>query len=125
MTRLQPHKWKIHSLFEDLIGRSSSGRGLRAEAPPAVVRLIETPGRLPETPIEQRLAAALRDTGAVAFTSLVKTVAADLYAEELRKGAGALDIGLYGDRLFNQDVLRELKTGDGILWEIERDPAIA
>jgi hypothetical protein len=53
----------------------------------------------------------------------VKRVAADLYAEELRKGASVLDIGLYGDRLFNQDVVRELKAADGILWEIKRDPA--
>lgn len=125
MTRLQPSRWKMRSLFPHLIGLSSSGRALRAEAPLAVVRLIERPGRLPGTPIEHRLAAALQDTGPVAFASLVKRVAADLYAEELRQGAGVLDIGLFGDHLFKQDVLRELKAGDGILWEITRDPAIA
>lgn len=125
MTRLQTSQWKMRSLFPDLISRSSSGRALRAEAALVVVRLIETPDRPPETPIEHRLAAALRETGPVAVASLVKRVAADLYAEELRKGASVLDIGLYGDRLFNQDVVRELKAADGILWQIKRDPANA
>jgi hypothetical protein len=115
----------MRSVLPHLIGWSSSGRALRAEAPLAVVRLIERPDRLPGTPIEHRLAAALQDTGPVAFVSLVKRVAADLYADELRNGASVLDIGLYGDRLFKQDVLRELKAGDGILWEIKQDPAIA
>jgi hypothetical protein len=48
----------------------------------------------------------------------VNAVSADLYAEELRTGAGALDIGLFGSRLFSGDVIRELKAGDGILWKI-------
>jgi hypothetical protein len=30
-----------------------------------------------------------------------------------------LDIGLFGSRLFNGDVIRELKAGDGVLWKIE------
>ena len=123
MIRLQTSQWKMHCFFPHLISRSRSGRALRAEAQLAVVRLIETPGRYPATPIEHQLVAALRETGPVAVASLVKRVAADLYAEELRKGASVLDIGLYGDRLFNQDVVRELKAADGILWEIKRDPA--
>ena len=125
MTRLQTSRWNMRSFFPHLISLSSSGRTLRAEAQLALVRLIETPGRHPATPIEHQLSATLKMTGPVSVASLVKRVAVDLYAEELRKGAGVLDIGLYGDRLFNQDVVRELKAADGILWEIKRDPANA
>ena len=82
---------------------------------------IDSPQRLPATPIEHRLISALKKVGVISFEKLVKTVAADLYAEELRKGAGVLDIGLFGSRLFNDDVVRELNAGDGILWEIKSE----
>jgi hypothetical protein len=58
----------------------------------------------------------------ISFDKLVKIVAADLYAEELRKGAGVLDIGLFGSRLFNNDIVRELEARDGVLWKIKREP---
>ena len=51
----------------------------------------------------------------------MKTVAEEVYAEELREGSGVLDIGLFGGRLFNSDVVRELKEADGVLWEIRRE----
>jgi len=86
---------------------------------------MNPPRRAPITPIETRLSAALKNLGSVSPTRLVKTVAADLYAEELRQGAGVLDIGLLGHCLFERDILRELKAGDGILWEIKPDREIA
>ena len=89
-----------------------------------IVQLINPQRRSPVTPIETRLASALNKTGPISFAKLVKIVAADLYAEELRKGAGVLDIGLLGDRLFDRDIIRELKAGDGILWEIKPDQEI-
>ena len=55
------------------------------------------------------------------FATLVKTAAKDLYLEELRQGAGILDIGLFGDGLFNRDLVRELLSGDGVLWEIKQE----
>jgi hypothetical protein len=85
-----------------------------------VVQLIDSPRRLPATPIEQQLASALKATGSISLVSLVKRVAAELYNDELRQGAGALDIGLIGDRLFNRDIIRELYSGNGILWEIKQ-----
>ena len=87
----------------------------------AVVRLIDFPRRLPGTPIEQRVISTLKQAGSVSFENLVKTVAGEIYAEELRKGAGVLDIGLFGSRLFNSDVVRELEAGDGTLWEIKQE----
>ena len=118
MTELQRPGWKMGRLFQSLSSQTDTEGAVSAKARAAVVRLIDSPRRAPATPIEQRLISALRETGSVSFARLVNAVSADLYAEELRTGAGALDIGLFGNRLFNGDVIRELKTGDGILWEI-------
>jgi hypothetical protein len=88
----------------------------------AAVRLIDSPRRLPETLIEQRVSSRLTRSRRVAFSALVHEIAAELYTDELRNGAGVLDLGLFGSRLFSGDVMRELKAGDGILWEIEQVP---
>jgi len=79
---------------------------------------------MPGTPIEQRVISTLKETGPVSFAKLVKTVAGEVYAEELRKGSGVLDIGLFGSRLFNSDVVRELQAADGVLWEIKHEPEL-
>jgi hypothetical protein len=118
MTGLQPSAWKIPKFFSGRSGRSISAGVVAANS---VVRLVDAPLRSPETPIEHRLIAALKKTvGALSFATLVKTVAAELYDEELRKGAAVLDIGLFGNRLFSRDIVRELTAGEGILWVIEK-----
>jgi len=117
MTELQRPGWKMGRLFQGLSSQTDTEDAVRAKAG-AVVRLVDSPRRAPATPIEQRLISTLGETGSVSFARLVNAVSADLYAEELRTGAGALDIGLFGSRLFNGDVIRELKAGDGILWKI-------
>lgn len=108
-------------LFPSSARRANSLSTARGKLDGAAVRLIQSPPRLPETPIEQRLAARLREAGPLSVSSLVTGVAADLYSDELRKGAGVLDIGLFGSRLFSADVVQELRAGEGILWKIERD----
>ena len=118
MTRLEPTGWRIRRLFSRPSRQSSFASKVETETDATVVRLIDAPRRLPATPIEQGLVSTLRKIGPVSVASLVRTVAADLYAEEVRKGAGVLDIGLFGSRLFNGEVVRELKAGDGGLWEI-------
>jgi hypothetical protein len=117
MIGLQRSGWKIRTLFQGALSRPNAD-AVKAGADAVVVRLIGAPRRMPQTPIEQRLVVTLEKSGPVLFARLVKTVAADLYAEELRKGAGLLDIGLFGDRLFNGDIVRELRAGNGILWEM-------
>lgn len=112
MIRLQPSGWKMAKLF------AGSTRVLLSEAD-QVVRLFDAPSRSPATPIEMRVDAVLRQSGPVSVGKLVKKVAADLYIDELHSGAGVLDIGLFGDRLFERDVLREVKAANGILWKIE------
>jgi hypothetical protein len=123
ITRLQSFQWKVPRFLPRRKAKSS--RAGYAEGAAAAVRLIETPRRLPATPIEQALTSALKEIPVISMTRLVKEVAANLYAEELRKGAGVLDIGLYGDRLFNEDIVRELRGADGILWEIKQNPTDA
>ena len=115
MTSLERSRSKIRLLFPVSLRRERS----KTEADTAAVRLIESPHRLPTTPIEQRLVFVLKEVGPVTVAGLVKRVAAELYADELRGGAAVLDIGLIGDRLFNRDVVRELRAADGVLWEIK------
>jgi hypothetical protein len=123
MTRLQTSGWNMRKFFAGSMSQRSSESSEQSDT--TVVQLIDPPRRSPATPIEERLAAALKKSGReVSVANLVKGVAADLYTEELRKGAGVLDIGLLGDRLFNADIIRELKAGDGILWEIKPDQEI-
>jgi hypothetical protein len=121
MTGFESVRWKIRKLFPGLRSRLNSDSAVRAKAYTAIVELLAVPRRLPTTPVEQRLIATLKQAGPVSFPRLVNRVAADLYIEELGKGAGVLDIGLFGDRLFNRDVVRELEAGDGILWEIKQE----
>jgi hypothetical protein len=113
---LERSRAKIRDFLPALLRRGDTGVSLSA----AVVQLIDSPRRLPATPIEQRLSSALKETGPILLVSLVKRVAAELYNDELRQGAGVLDIGLIGDRLFNRDIIRALDSGNGILWEIKQ-----
>ena len=121
MTKFEPAGWQMLKPFRAPSNRPSFDDALKPSPGAAIVQQIDSPHRFPATPIEHRLISVLKKVGAVSLEKLVKTVAADLYAEELRKGAGVLDIGLFGSRLFNDDVVRELNAGDGILWEIKSE----
>jgi len=85
------------------------------------VRLIENPDR-PTTRVERASLAVLSETGEAPFDTLVGRVAAELYREEIRGGAWAVDLGLLGSRLFIPDVVRSLDRHNGVLWEIVPDP---
>ena len=114
----------MRKLFAGSLSRSHWAGPFKAKADVPIVRLMDSPRRLPGTPLEQRVISTLKETGPVSFANLVKTVAGEVYAEELRKGSGVLDIGLLGSRLFNSDVVRELEAGDGVLWEIKHEREI-
>ena len=123
MTGSEAAKRHMRKLFPASLSRTKFDGDFKPAADVAIVRLLDSPLRLPATPVEQRLLAKLK-AGPVSFENLVQVVAADLYKEELRKGAGVLDIGLFGGRLFNNDIVRELKAADGILWEIYQEQEI-
>jgi hypothetical protein len=86
----------------------------------SAVHLIERPGRAPSNQLEHLIVSILKAKGAVPFRSLVRQAAADLYREEMRNGAGVLDIGLFGGSLFAGEVAGEVKAGDGVLWQIDK-----
>ena len=112
MIRLDRAGWRLGQLLKD-----SSRSVDRAEFIVQPKKLLD---RSPVTPISQKLALTLDRTGSLSFETLVRIVAAELYEDELRKGAGVLDIGLLGSRLFHEDVVRELHLGDGTFWDIQK-----
>src|SRR5262245_2244207 len=111
----------MKKLFVGSLSRTNWVGSVGAMAEERIVRLIDSPHRPPATPLEHRVISTLKRADAVSFGDLVKAVADELYAEELHKGSGVLDIGLFGSSLFNSDVVRELQAADGILWEIRND----
>jgi hypothetical protein len=121
MNRSEPIRGKMRRFFHGSLSQRKSAQFNSVKTDGAVVCLIATPRRGPMTPIEQRLIGMLKNAGPIPFATLVKTAAKDLYIEELRQGAGVLDIGLFGEGLFNRDLVRELLSGDGVLWEIKQE----
>ena len=91
------------------------------EAREGTVRLLQQAGRSPQGAIESEITAVLRDDAEVVYQQLVRRVADRLYNEELRRGAGASDIGLFGSRIFDREVNAALKAGAGELWEVSSD----
>lgn len=85
-----------------------------------VVRPLEPPQCPPTTIFEVRVVALLKKEGVISFDNLVRRMAADLYVEQRQNGAWMADIGLFGSRLFNREVIRELEGADGIPWNIEQ-----
>ena len=121
MIRSEPIRQKMRQFLHGSLSQRKSDHGNSAKTDEAVVRLLAVPRREPLTPIEQRLTSMLKNAGPIPFAKLVKTAAKHLYTEELRRGAGVLDIGLFGDGLFNRDLVQELMSGDGVLWEIRQE----
>ena len=121
MTRSEPIRGKMRRFFHGSLSLRKSAHFNSVKTDGAVVRLIAAPRREPMTPIEQRLITMLKNVGPIPFATLVKTAAKDLYIEELRHGAGILDIGMFGDGLFTRDLVQELMSGDGVLWEIKQE----
>ena len=119
MTKLEAAGWRIRQLFPGVLSGRRTDRDVAPEAGSAVVRLLDSPRRTPQTPIQQALVAVLKEAGSSSLAVLLKRVSGELSRDELRKGAAVLDIGLFGDRLFNRDVVEELRAGNGIFWEIK------
>lgn len=109
--------WKARSHADTLIGQRPEGASGKDFNGPTI-KLLEA-SRPPATPVERLAVEILRREGRTSIRKLVEHVARELYSAEVRNGAWALDIGLYGTELFVPDAVSELKSGDGILWKIE------
>lgn len=88
-------------------------------SPDDLVRLIEPSERAPITPVERLALAILRRDGETPLGRLLERLASEIYRRELRAGAGLLDIGLLGPKLFLSDIVSELRAGENRLWRIE------
>ena len=84
-----------------------------------IVQLIEPVSSPVASPIERAAVANLKQQGALPLDLLVQRVAAQLYRDELRNGAAAVDIGLLGSDLFVPEVMGEIQARNGSLWRIE------
>ena len=84
-----------------------------------VVRLESSPQQ-PETPVERSATAMLRREGSLPFHVLINRVAVELYQKESAEGAWLLDLAETGSRLFVPDVRKEIESGNGRLWTIEK-----
>jgi hypothetical protein len=102
-----------------LIKKTSNGNATNTNPPDPNVRLIKPSLKQPATAIERLAVAALRQGSTTSLSSLVNRVARELYNEEVARGAGVLDIGLFGPKLFNNAVACELRAANGVLWQFE------
>lgn len=102
--------------------KTSNANAINTNPPDPNVRLIKPSSREPATAIERLAIVVLKQGSAWSLSSLINYVACEIYREELATGAGFLDIGLFGPKLFVHDVAVELSAGNGILWHIERSP---
>ncbi|MBI4348498.1 MAG: hypothetical protein HY553_16780 [Elusimicrobia bacterium] len=83
------------------------------------VRLLEPAPRPPVTAVERYAIAMLGRAGVMSWATLIDRLAGQVYADALRHGAWAVDIGVFGSALFVADVALELEAGNGVLWAIE------
>lgn len=85
-----------------------------------LVKLIEPSERAPVTPVERLAVEILQRDGDTPLGRLLERLASEIYRQELRAGAGLLDIGLLGPKLFHSDIISELKAAVNRLWRIEK-----
>jgi hypothetical protein len=71
--------------------------------------------------VQQLILGLLDRQGPTAFDELVKQVAEQIYHEEVRRGAGVLDVGLFGPKIFCCEIAVELRAGNGVTWKIEEE----
>ena len=105
---------------EALLGMLPKKGWLMDRSGDSIIVRLEQASREPATPVEQLAVSMLTSTGAMPLHTLTERVASELYRQELVKGAQVLDIGLFGSRLFKDEVVREIESADGILWKIKQ-----
>ena len=118
MTDLQRSRGFLPRIFSFARGWTNSSDAVSAISTGPIVRLVDSRRRQAESPIELQIISILKEAGSISHNHLVQRVARDLYEGELRRGAAVVDIGLFGSRLFEREVVETLKDGDGALWDI-------
>ena len=103
----------------NLLSRRANKPGLSQESSrDFMVQLIEPVSFAGENPIERAAISNLKQQGVVPLNLLVHQVASQLYRDELRNGAAAVDIGLFGASLFVPEVVKVIRERNEALWKI-------
>ena len=80
--------------------------------------IMKVPLRNSHTDVESFVVALLTKEKELAYEELLSRVAEFLYRKELRAGAWAVDIGLFGSSLFIPEAERILREAKDELWEL-------
>ena len=105
----------LNQLRNDFLARFPIGIGAQLTTK---VRLRQITDRRRATAAESVVVELLAHAEEIPLETLVARVAEALYREELRAGAWAVDVGLFGRGLFAAEARQVLTSGDGELWEI-------
>ncbi len=105
----------LNQLRNDFLARFPIGIGAQLTTK---VRLRQITDRRRATAAESVVVELLAHAEEIPLETLVARVAEALYREELRAGAWAVDVGLFGRGLFAAEARQVLASGDGELWEI-------
>ena len=119
--RLGDVMMSLNQLRNDFLARFPIGIGAQLTTRREIgskVRLRQITDRRRATAAESVVVELLSHAEEMPLEILVARVAEALYHEELRAGAWAVDVGLFGSGLFVPDARRVLASGDGELWEI-------
>jgi hypothetical protein len=111
----------LNQLRNDFLARFPTGIKPELTTPRETgskVRLRQITDRRRATAAESVVVELLSHAEEIPLETLVAHVAVALYHEELRAGAWAVDVGLFGRGLFAAEARRVLAAGDGELWEI-------
>ena len=111
----------LNQLRNDFLARFPIGIGAQLTTQREIgskVRLRQSTDRRRATAAESVVVELLSHAEEIPLETLVARVAEALYREELRAGAWAVDVGLFGSGLFAAEARQVLASGAGELWEI-------
>ena len=84
-----------------------------------LVAAMDSPAHGPLAAIDLWIVAQLQARGPMTLRDLVLCVANRMYHDALFNGAAAVDIGLFGAKLFHSEAAALVTRGDGTLWVID------
>jgi len=91
-----------------------------------LVAPMDSPAHGPLAAIDLWIVAQLQARGPMTLRDLVPCIANRMYQEALFNGAAAVDIGLFGAKLFHTEAASLVTRGDGKWWVIDPSrPSVA
>ena len=90
-----------------------------------LVAPMDSPAHGPLAAIDLWIVAQLQARGPMTLRDLVLCIANRMYQEALFNGAAAVDIGLFGAKLFHTEAASLVTRGDGMWWMIDQSKARA